>query len=112
MEFNEEFCLACRLHDGLDSFEFDPGPLYASIHICARQINGSAVSSIKGFNRFYSDWARSTCFGAERRHHSDVERGKDGRMVTCEDVVGATWWQTNAHMATRTIKTTCAQNAA
>lgn len=112
MEFNEEFCLACCLHNGFDSFKFDPGPLYASIHICARQIHGSLVSVLKGFNRFDSDWVHSTCFGAGRRHHSDVKRGKDGRMVTCEDVVSATWLQTNAHMATRTIKTTGAQNTA
>lgn len=44
MEFNEEFSLACCLHNGLDSLKLDPGPLYTSIHICATQIYDRTVS--------------------------------------------------------------------
>lgn len=50
MEFNEEFCLARCLYNGLDPFEFDPGPLYASIHICATQVDDRTVSVRKGLN--------------------------------------------------------------
>lgn len=31
MKFNEELCLACGLHNGLDSFKLYPGPLHACI---------------------------------------------------------------------------------
>lgn len=78
MEFNEEFCLACCLHYGLDSFEFDPGPLYASIHICATQICDKAVSVRKELSQVQSDCAHRTWFGSERWHHSNLKRGKDG----------------------------------
>lgn len=37
-----------------------------------------------------------TCFGAELWCHSHFEGGKNRRVITCEDVICATWQETNS----------------
>ena len=112
MEFNEEFRLACGLHNGLDPFKFDPGPLYASSHICATQIRDRTVSVSKWLHPAQSDNSPRTCFGSERWQHSNFKGGKDRWMIAREDVVCATWQQTYARHVKRTIATICVQSTA
>lgn len=37
----------------------------------------------------------ATCFAAEPGRHSHLERGENGRVIAREDVIRATWRETN-----------------
>lgn len=100
MKLDEELGLARRLHDGLDALQLDPGPLHAGAHVCARQKHNNSAGLTTGCSHAPRVGVCSddgTCFGAELRCHSHEEGGENRRVIAGEDVIRATWQQTNPH---------------